>query len=149
MNQDRSFVELNRASTGRMRSLVARLSDGQLQTPVGKRWTASTTLAHLAFWDLRVLHLLDATEREGTLVAPEIDVAVNDILHPLAAAIPPRQAAEIAVRAAEDLDRRLENLPPQLLEQIHARYERWVVRALHRNAHLDAIEAALKQQAER
>jgi hypothetical protein len=144
MAPDRAFVELNRNSTARMRSLVACLSDEQLQRPVGRQWTASTTLAHLAFWDLRVIHLLDATEREGKLVAPEIDVVVNDILHPLVAAIPPGQAAEIAVRVSEELDRRLENFPPLLLEQIHARYERWVIRALHRNAHLDAIEAALQ-----
>jgi hypothetical protein len=33
---------------------------------------------------------------------------------------------------------------PDLLEQIHASTERWIVRALHCNHHLDAIEASLK-----
>jgi hypothetical protein len=31
-----------------------------------------------------------------------------------------------------------------LLEEVYARQERWVIRALHRNDHLDKIEAALK-----
>ncbi len=78
------------------------------------------------------------------IVAPEIDVAVNDILNTLFVAIPPRLAAQIAFQTAEALDAMLENCPPDLLEQIHARHERWVIRALHRNGHLDVIEAALK-----
>jgi hypothetical protein len=80
------------------------------------------------------------------LYAAEIDIAVNDILHPLLAAIPPREAAQIAIRAAESLDLRLESLPSELLEQIYARQERWVLRALHRNGHLDVIDAVLKQK---
>jgi uncharacterized damage-inducible protein DinB len=143
MTVDRSFIELNRASSSRLRALVTRLSDEELRQPVGRYWTVSTTMAHLAFGDLRVMHLLDATERDGKLCAPEIDIAVNDIVHPLLAAIPPRKAAYIAVETAEALDRRLEGFPSEFLEEIHARYERWIVRALHRNGHLDAIEAAL------
>ncbi len=36
MISDRSFVELNRASTERIRALAARLSDEELQHPVGE-----------------------------------------------------------------------------------------------------------------
>ena len=36
MTLDRSFVELNRASTQRIRDLAARLSDADLQHPVGE-----------------------------------------------------------------------------------------------------------------
>jgi uncharacterized damage-inducible protein DinB len=140
----KSYVELNRASSNRIRTLVERLSDEEFKLPVGKYWTVSTTLAHLAFWDLRVMHLLDATERNGKLSAPEIDIAVNDIAHPLWAAIPPREAARIAIETAEALDKRLEQFPRELLEQVHAFNERWIIRALHRNAHLDAVDAALK-----
>ena len=57
-----------------MRELVMRLSDEQLRHGVGKEWTVSSTLAHVAFWDARVMHLLDATKREGKLCAPEIDI---------------------------------------------------------------------------
>lgn len=144
MTVDRSFVNRNHASSTRMRDLTLNLSNKQLLERIGKQWTVSSTFAHLAFWDLRVTQILDETKREGKLVAPEIDVAVNDILNKLLLAIPPRLACQIAVQTAETLDEMLENFPQHLLEQIYAREERWVIRALHRDLHLDAIEAALK-----
>ena len=39
MPMDRSFVALNHAATERMRALAERLSDAQLQHPVGQHWT--------------------------------------------------------------------------------------------------------------
>lgn len=144
MSVDPSYVELNRASTRRIRSLAERLSDEELLHPVGEHWTVAIALAHLAFWDRRALHALDATERAGELAAPEIDVAVNDYSLPLWAAIPPRQAVRIAIEAAEALDARLESYPLALLQIIHTFYPRWVVRAAHRNEHLDEVEAALR-----
>ena len=90
MALDASFVELNRASTERIRALAARLTDAELQHPVGEHWTAAIALVHLAFWDRRALDLLDRTEQAGKLVAPEIDVSVNDLSLPIWAAVPPR-----------------------------------------------------------
>ena len=144
MTLDRSFIELNRASTNRIRDLAARLSDKEIQHPVGEHWTVAIALAHLAFWDRRVLYVLDMTERDGALFVPAIDIFVNDLSLPLWAAIPPREAARIAIETAEALDRRLEDFPPALLEEIHAYNKRWVVRALHRGEHLDEVDAALK-----
>ncbi len=63
---------------------------------------------------------------------------------PLWAAMPPREAARIAIETAEALDRQLEGFPPALLAEIHTYNERWVVRALHRGEHLDEVDAALK-----
>jgi uncharacterized damage-inducible protein DinB len=143
MTLDRSFIELNRASTKRIRDLAARLSDEEMQHPVGEHWTVAITLAHLAWWDRRVMYVLDMTERDGTLFVPEIDVFVNDLSLPLWAAIPPREAARIAMEASETLDERLEDYPPALLEEIYAYNKRWVVRALHRGEHLDEVDAAL------
>jgi hypothetical protein len=145
MAQDRSFVELNRASTDRIRTLVARLNDRDMQHAVGQHWTVSVTLAHLAFWDRRALYVLDMTEHNGKLFAPEIDIIVNDLSLPLWAAVPPREAAKIAIETAEALDKRLENYPPALLDEIYAFNKRWVVRALHRGEHLDEVDAALKK----
>ena len=144
MAQDRSFVERNRASTERIRALAARLTDEELQRPVGEHWTVAIALAHLAFWDRRVMYVLDMTERDRALFIPEIDIFVNDLSLPLWAAIPPREAARIAIETAETLDRRLEAFSPALLEEIQAYNERWVVRALHRGEHLDEVDAALR-----
>jgi hypothetical protein len=144
MALDQSFAEHNRASTERIRALAARLSDAEMQRPVGEHWTVAIALAHLAFWDRRVLYVLDLTERDGTLFIPEIDIFVNDLSLPLWAAIPPREAARIAIETAEALDRRLESFPAALLEEIYGYNQRWVVRALHRGEHLDEVDAALK-----
>jgi len=144
MTLDRSFVELNRASTERIRKLVANLNDKQMQTKVGEHWTVSIALTHLAFWDRRVLFGLDMTEREGRLVTPQIDILVNDISLPLWAVVPPHEAARLATETAEILDRRLEAFSPAFVEELYNFNKRWVVRALHRGEHLDEVDAALK-----
>ena len=146
MTLDRSFIERNRASTHRIRALAARLTDEELQHPVGEHWTVAIALAHLAFWDRRVMYVLDMTERDGALFEPDIDIFVNDLSLPLWAAIPPREAARIAIESAEALDKRLEDFAPAILEEIHARSERWVVRALHRDGHLDEVDATLERR---
>ena len=143
MTMDRTFVERNRISRERIMALASRLSDEELQHPVGEHWTVAITLAHLAFWDRRVLYVLDRTEQDGRLFIPEIDIFVNDLSLPLWAAIPPREAARLAIETADEVDRRLETFPPNLLEEIYAHSQRWVVRALHRGEHLDQAEAAL------
>ena len=116
-----------------------------MKTPVGEHWTVSIVLAHLAFWDRRVMYVLDKTEQDGKLFIPEIGIFVNDLSLPLWAAIPPREAARIAIETAEALDRRLETFPPALLEEINTYNKRWVDRSLHRGEHLDEAAAALKQ----
>ncbi len=143
MTVDRSFVELNRGATDRMRALAARLTDEELQHPVGEHWTVAIVFAHLAFLDRRALYVLDATEREGQVINPDYNIFVNDIALPFWAAIPPRTAVRLAIETAEALDQRLETYPLDLLELIHAEYQRYVFRAYHRTEHLDEAEAAL------
>lgn len=143
MTLDSSYAERNRASIERMRSLAATLTDEELQHPVGEHWTVAIVYAHLAWWDRRVMYVLDMTEESGELFIPEIDIFVNDLSLPLWAAVPPRRAVEIALDEAEKLDRRLAAYPRQLLELIYDYNPRWVVRALHRGEHLGEAEAAL------
>jgi hypothetical protein len=137
-------VELNRAATNRIRTLAASLTDEQFQRRVGEHWTVSVVFAHLAFWDERVLVVLDWTEREGKITAPTIDTVVNDIALPQWLVFPPHEATRLALATAEKLDKRLEDYPPELLEQVFEFNKRYVLRALHRNEHLDEAEQALK-----
>ena len=145
MTLDPSYIEQNRASTERIRALAGRLSDDEMQTKVGEHWTVAIALAHLAWWDRRVMYVLDMTERDRKLFVPEIDIFVNDLSLPLGAVIPPRDAARICIETSEMLDKQLEEYSPELLEEIYNHNKRWVVRALHRNEHLDEVDAALKQ----
>lgn len=144
MTVDPTYIASNRASTARLRALAAGLSDDELGHPVGEHWTVAIALAHLAFWDRRVLHLVDLAERGGAGAFPIIDVSVNDLALPFWAALPPREAVRIAIETSEALDQRLETLPPHLLEMIFTGNPRWVQRGPHRDAHLDEIDAALK-----
>ena len=144
MAMDRSYIEKNRASSERIRALAERLSDEEMQTKVGEHWTVGIVFAHLAWWDRRVMYVLDMTEKDSKLFIPEIDIFVNDLSLPLWAAVPPREAARICIETAETLDRRLEEFSPELLEEIYNYNNRWVIRALHRGEHLDEADAALK-----
>ena len=144
MTLDQTYIEQNRASTERIRALITRLSEEEMQTKVGEHWTVAIALAHLAWWDRRVMYVLDMTEKDQKLFVPEIDIFVNDLSLPLWAVIPPRDAARICIETSETLDKRLEEYSPELLEEIYNYNKRWVVRALHRNEHLNEVDAALK-----
>jgi hypothetical protein len=144
MPLDPSYKDLNRASRERIRTL-AQLSDEELQTKVGEHWTAAIVLAHLAWWDRRVMYVLDMTEKDGKLFIPEIDIFVNDLSLPLWAAVPPKEAARICIESAETVDKRIEEYSPELLEEIYNYNKRWVIRALHRNEHLNEADEALKK----
>src|ERR1051325_3559561 len=113
---DRSFVEKNRRELERLRKLVERLDDRGLQAHVNELWTVAAVLGHIAFWDGRALHFAERLAR-GDEVSPDdaekgdIDW-VNNAMRPLLHAIPPRAAAEIALRTAEDTDERVASLGP-------------------------------------
>ncbi len=144
MPLDPSYKDLNLASRERIRGLAERLTDKEMQTRVGEHWTVGIVFAHLAWWDRRIMYVLDMTEKNGKLFIPEIDIFVNDLSLPLWAAVPPREAARIAIETSETLDKRLEEYSPALLEEIHHYNKRWVIRSLHRNEHLDEADEALK-----
>lgn len=145
MPLDPAYKDLNHASTERIKKFAASLSDDEMQTRVGEHWTVAIALAHIAFWDRRVLYVLDMTSKDGKLFIPEIDIFVNDLSLPLWAVIPPHEAARIAIETSEELDKRLEVYPQDLLEEIFNYNKRWVIRALHRNEHLDEVDAALNK----
>ena len=144
MPRDPSYKDLNRLSRERIHALAERLNDEEMQTKVGEHWTVSIVFAHLAFWERRVMYVLDMTEKDGKLFIPEIDIFVNDLSLPLWSAIPPREAARIAMEECAAVDKRLEEYNPALLEEIFNYNKRWVIRALHRNEHLDEADGALK-----
>ena len=145
MSTDRSFVGPNRAASARMRALAGRLTDEQLQHPVGEHWTVAIALAHIAFWEQRALLALDQSEREGALNLPSLNIFVNDVSLPLWAAMPPREAVRIALETADELDARLENYPEALLAQFYAEHPGFLMRDVHRNRHLDEVDAALRE----
>jgi hypothetical protein len=132
--------ERNSASLARLREFTGRLSDEELVRPLGNGWTAAAEIAHLAFWDRRVLILLDRWTRDG--ISPsgmDVDV-VNDALLPQWLLLPPRAAVTDALAAGEEINAKIAALSD---DQATALKEGQVIRldrSRHRTDHLNVLE---------
>jgi hypothetical protein len=144
MSIDRGYVAKNDAERARLKALVARASDADLAKPMPAGWTVAGVLGHLAFWDQRILTLLETWERTG--VAPPLENAadvdwINDAGKPFLLALPPRKAAEMAVAIAEAVDKKVALLSDDLVARnVRAGTPLNLSRADHRKEHLDEIE---------
>jgi hypothetical protein len=143
---DRSFVAANARELGRLKALVARLSDKQLTAMVNEYWSVAGILGHIAFWDGRALFLAGKLQRGEPLTPsddePEEVDWINDSSRPLIHAIVPRALAELAVSIAEQTDQLVASLPDDLLAGLGETSPLNPLRATHRGAHLDEIEAS-------
>ena len=151
MAADRSYVAENRAQLERLRALTDRLSDQQLAAPMEAGWTVAGVLAHLAYWDQRIVTLLDRWAGGRGVPPPAYDEAavdwINDAGKPLCLALPPRVAARMAVDAAAAADERVAALSEaQLAANAAAGSPISVLRATHRREHLDEIEQILARR---
>jgi len=142
---DRSFLIENSQERKRLSSLVARLSEDELSLKLPNGLTVAATLAHLAFWDRRVLILIQRWKQNGVSPSPVDTDAINDALASLLLAISPRIATQLACTAAEATDSELEEVSDDLIEAIQGLGGTVRLnRSLHRRMHLDEIEVLLK-----
>jgi hypothetical protein len=143
---DRSYVTENDRERRRLEALVGKLDDTALGRAMPAGWTVAAVLAHLAFWDQRII-LLSEQLRHGAPVPP-IDGGsvdwINDTAKPMQFALPPRRAATLAVDAARGADQAVATLSDDLLARNAAAGSPLnLLRAEHRREHLDEIERAL------
>ena len=149
MTTDRAYVAENRAQLERLHALVDKLSDQDLSRSLDAGWTVAGVLAHLAFWDYRIVTLLDrwGPDGRGTPPPPQDEAAtdwINDAGKQLCLALPPRVAARLAIDAAMAADQRVAGLSERQLDANRAAGGPISVRrAEHRREHLDEIERAL------
>jgi len=138
------FVEENNLSRARLQAVTVRLSEDDLALTTSYGWTIAALLAHLAWWDQRVLVLLRRWKEKGVDESPVDSQAVNEALKPLCHAIEPRRAIALCLASAKEVDAELETITPDLIERIEATATQFrFSRAHHRNGHLDDIEALL------
>jgi hypothetical protein len=144
---DRPFVEENAKERERLFSLVERLTDNELSLPLGNGWTIAVAFAHLSFWDQRSLFLMRQWKKNGVEPsAIDIDVT-NDSLLSQWLAIPPRDAAKLAISSAEAIDRELEMASSDFIADIKSLGEDFrLYRSIHRKLHLDEIEKFLNNR---
>jgi len=145
MTVDRSHDAANDAERARLGKLVARLSDEDLNRPMPAGWTAAAMLAHAGFWDARAVFALEKWATTGAAPPPgdyePDDVAwINESAKPFLLALPPRVAADLALRLAEQADVRIKALSDELVEKIRVVGPFNISRAEHRREHLDDIE---------
>src|SRR5262249_24646855 len=146
MSVDRSYIARNDTERGRLRSLVGRLSDADLARPMPAGWTVAGVLAHVAFWDERILAMLAQWEQapskppRNNLDEADADW-INDASKPFLLALAPGQAAEMAVRIAEAVDSKVAALSDDVVaKNAAAGSPLLLLRAQHRAEHLDEIE---------
>jgi hypothetical protein len=149
MGVDRTYIAQNDVERGRLRGLVGRLSDADLARAMPAGWTVAGVLAHLAFWDQRILVLLEQWERSPSKPPRNENEAdtdwINDASKPLLLALAPRQAADLAVTIAEAVDGKVAALPDDLVARNAAAGSPLnLLRAAHRAEHLREIEHAFR-----
>ena len=144
------YSKENAESYQRLKSLAHRLTDTDLALSTEYGWTVAALLAHLAFWDQRVLVILRRWTEEGFDPSPIDSAAVNDSLKVICHALEPRIAVDLCLVSAEAVDAELEKLSTEFVKQIEEHIEATETqfrmnRALHRNGHLDDIDALLAE----
>ena len=142
------YSKENAESYQRLKSLAHRLTDTDLALSTEYGWTVAALLAHLAFWDQRVLVILRRWQENGFDPSPIDSTAVNDSLKVICHALEPRRAADLCLVSAESVDAELEKLSADFVKQIEEHAEATETqfrmnRSLHRNGHLDDIDALL------
>lgn len=150
MSADRAHEAENDTERERLRSLVARTSDEELKRPLPGGWTVAAVLVHIGFWDARATAFFGEWIRGGEPStadhqAEDTDL-INDAVKPLCLALPPRAAAELALRLAEEADGKVASLTDELLAKILMAGPPPfnLARATHRREHLDDVEQALR-----
>ena len=144
------YSQENAESYQRLKSLVHRLTDTDLALATGYGWTVAALLAHLAFWDQRMVVILNRWKESGLDDSPIDSLAVNEALRIICHALEPRTAADLSLIAAERIDAELNTLTPEFVKQIEEHIEAHSIqfrmnRSLHRAGHLNDIEALLDQ----
>ena len=151
--EDRSYIETNLQGLERLRGLVQKVDEDALTAPANEYWSVAGVLAHMAWWDARVVVLADKVDR-GEPWVPTDEEPEGDWLNDTTRLVieglapnAPKAAAELAVRMAERADARVAELPLDRMAPRDPASPIYPDRAEHRIEHLDEIEAVLERRA--
>jgi len=136
----------NADSLDQYREFLSACTESDLTIPMPAGWTVSAVLVHLAFWDQRVLTLMDKWEKDGiSFSAIDTDV-VNEITRHLCLAIPPKAAVDLFLNTAKTLDDRIAKMTPETMANIEENGKNvHLNRAAHREIHMKDIKTALRR----
>ncbi len=145
---DRFYRQRNAHDRDRLRHIAVTADDDMLRRRIDADWTVAAALAHLAFWDRWVTARWDQYDRDGAI--QDLPDGILDLANaaglPEWLALPPRTAADLALEAAEAVDRRIEGLAAEAVAHALATDRPAMAdRSLHRGPHLDQIERVLAE----
>jgi hypothetical protein len=138
----------NIEATGRLRELVAALSDADLAAPLGGGWMVAMALGHLAFWDVRQRAALQYFIDTGVLIGDELPAPhnpdlTNPALEPLLALLDHGGLPALVVEAARAVDETVAGLEDRAIEGILGGEHAYVARRwAHREEHITQIQGA-------
>jgi hypothetical protein len=145
---EKQYIIDNARESERLKKLVKSLTEEELKLVIYKEgWTIAVALAHVAFWDQYALALLKTWEKDGVSLSHQEWDNINDAMLPLALAIPPRMAAELAVSSADAVDQYIQQLTPEFIRSVEKLNEPFRLNRMNnRKTHIDEIEAFLKSK---
>ena len=149
MAEDRSYIDVNTRERERLRAFIERVDDAALSAPANEYWTVAGVLGHLAYWDSRVLVMAEKIDRGEPWVLSDAEPDgdwLTDSTRPIIHAIEPRRAAQLALEIAEEVDRRVAELPLDRMAPLDPDSPIWPARGDHRREHLDELEASVRAQ---
>ena len=112
----RSYIAENDRERRRLEALVGKLDDAALSRTMPDGWTVAGVLAHLAFWDQRIVTFIELKRGVKIPAEDSIDVEwINEAAKPTQLALPPRRAATLAVETARAIDHAVATLSDELL----------------------------------
>lgn len=143
------YAQQNDASRSRLEALVRGLSEADLARSTDYGWTVAALLAHLAFWDQRMIMILKRWKEAGLDASPIDSGIVNDSLRVVCHVLEPRAAVQLCLSSAEAADAELAKLTSDEVKQMEEHAvatdtQFRMNRSLHRDGHLNDIEALLK-----
>jgi hypothetical protein len=147
MSSESNTITENAYWYERLAELVGRLSDADLTQPMEAGWTPASVLGHLAFWDIRIVTLIEKWKAEGEVSPSPIDSdPINEVTRRLLLALPPRQAADLALEWAQAANQAIASLTPEMTAEIREKAPNVRLDRLHhRKAHIEDIEKILSQ----
>lgn len=145
MDSHNAINAANHASLEKLRGLVGRLTDADLAGDLGEGWTVGSMLAHLGFFDARVIALFKRWQGGGEVAASPLDAEiVNEAKRPFFQLLPPRASADLALALAEECDALIAGASADLMARMEAAgFPARLDRAHHRVEHVEQVEKAI------
>ena len=139
------YLSENETWQNRLEALVQGLSDANLAQPMEAGWTVSAVLAHLAFWDIRIVTLLQKWQNEGVVGPSVVDSdVINEVSRHICLAVPARTAAEMAFSWGRKANEAIAALTPAQAAEIQEKAANVRLdRTHHRQDHIEGISKAL------